>query len=39
MISFLPENNQSKEDYNANDRRYYNRNHPDVTTLTRFYIP
>lgn len=39
MISFLPENNQSKEDYNANDRRYYYRNHPDVTTLTRFYTP
>lgn len=39
MISFLPENNQSKEDYNAYDRRYYNRNHPDVTTLTRFYTP
>lgn len=39
MISFLPENNQSKDDYDANDRRYYNWNHPDVTTLTRYYTP
>lgn len=37
MISILPENNQTKDDYDAHDRSYYNRNHPDGTTLTRFY--
>lgn len=39
MVYILPENNQTNECYDADDRGYYKRDHPDGTSVTRFKMP